>query len=65
MQGMFCIILLGLIIYISSDDRSGDAFSSKVLNAIEMQTNWMGDNKPNCLIIDEIDGITDREGKVF
>jgi chromosome transmission fidelity protein 18 len=47
-----------------SDDRSGDVFESKVLNAVEMQANWMGDNKPNCLIIDEIDGITDREGKV-
>lgn len=28
-----------------------------------MQSNWLGNNKPNCLIIDEIDGITDREGK--
>ncbi len=47
-----------------SDDRSKDIFLSKVLNAVEMQANWIGNNKPNCLIIDEIDGITDKEGDV-
>jgi chromosome transmission fidelity protein 18 len=54
----------GDVSYIISDDRSAEIFESKVLNAIEMQANWIGDNKPNCLIIDEIDGITDKEGKV-
>lgn len=26
---------------------------------------WISNNKPNCLIIDEIDGSLDREGEVL
>lgn len=47
-----------------SDDRSASVFENKLLNAVEMRANWIGGNRPNCLIIDEIDGITDREGEV-
>ena len=46
----------------ASDDRTLDVFEFKILNAIEMESNWMGDNKPNCLIIDEIDGTYQQEG---
>ncbi|KAM9987778.1 hypothetical protein ACTFIZ_003146 [Dictyostelium cf. discoideum] len=43
-----------------SEDRSGEAFESKLLSAIEMKS-LFNDNKPNCLIIDEIDGISGRD----
>ncbi|KAN0026329.1 hypothetical protein ACTFIV_007313 [Dictyostelium citrinum] len=44
----------------ASEDRSGEAFESKLLSAIEMKS-LFNDNKPNCLIIDEIDGISGRD----
>lgn len=39
----------------ASDERSGPALMSKVINAMEM-TSVIGENRPNCIIIDEIDG---------
>ena len=39
----------------ASDDRGADALKSKVLDAVQMQP-VMGDKRPNCLVIDEIDG---------
>ncbi|KAK5575055.1 hypothetical protein RB653_010310 [Dictyostelium firmibasis] len=44
----------------ASEDRSGEAFESKLLSAIEMKS-LFNDKKPNCLIIDEIDGISGRD----
>ncbi|PRP79624.1 chromosome transmission fidelity factor [Planoprotostelium fungivorum] len=41
----------------ASDDRTTKVFEGKVRDAVEMKANWIGGNKPNCLIIDEIDGI--------
>jgi hypothetical protein len=45
-----------------SDDRTAKVFESRILNAIEMKS--VLNDKPNCLIIDEIDGITDIDGEV-
>ena len=39
-----------------SDDRSVEVFSQKIEAATQMSTMLAVDNKPNCLIIDEIDG---------
>ncbi len=39
----------------ASDERNGPALMSKVTNAMEM-TSVIGENRPNCIIIDEIDG---------
>ncbi len=39
----------------ASDDRSLAAFSSRVDSATQMRA-LGGDNKPNCLIVDEVDG---------
>ncbi|GAM21142.1 hypothetical protein SAMD00019534_043170 [Acytostelium subglobosum LB1] len=44
----------------ASDDRSGDKFETKFLSALEMKSVFM-DKRPNCLIIDEIDGISGRD----
>ncbi|KAF2367612.1 ATPase AAA-type core, partial [Trinorchestia longiramus] len=40
----------------ASDDRSVDAFRSSIENATSMRSVLDVDRKPNCLIIDEIDG---------
>lgn len=39
----------------ASDDRSGTSMLTRVLDAVEMRS-VMGEKRPNCLIIDEIDG---------
>ena len=39
----------------ASDERNGPALLSRVVNAMEM-TSVIGENRPNCIIIDEIDG---------
>lgn len=44
----------------NSDDRKEDVFVSKLQSAISTQS-VMGSKKPNCLIIDEIDGVEGRE----
>ncbi|KAL4457647.1 hypothetical protein ABPG75_012512 [Micractinium tetrahymenae] len=41
----------------ASDDRSAGALQSRILDAVEMQS-VMGQRRPNCVIIDEIDGAT-------
>lgn len=43
-----------------SDDRKEEVFKQKLYAAVGMQS-VMGDKKPNCLIIDEIDGVEGRE----
>ncbi|KAL1923537.1 uncharacterized protein VTP21DRAFT_8517 [Calcarisporiella thermophila] len=45
----------------ASDDRTGEAVRNKVRNATEMQS-VVGKNKPNLLIIDEIDGVSSSGG---
>jgi len=40
----------------ASDERSGPALLSKVQDATEM-TSVIGEKRPNCIIIDEIDGV--------
>lgn len=40
-----------------SDDRSGAVVQEKIIAATECQS-VMGNRKPNCIIIDEIDGAT-------
>jgi len=49
----------------ASDDRGADALRSRVENAVQMQPVMCGaDRRPNCLIIDEIDGaLGGAEGK--
>lgn len=44
----------------ASDDRTAGVFEAKLLAATEMRS-VMGHRKPNCLIIDEIDGVADGE----
>ena len=39
----------------ASDDRSGASLTARVLDGVQMQS-VMGEKRPNCLIIDEIDG---------
>lgn len=39
----------------ASDERNGPALMSKVVNAMEMAS-VLGEKRPNCIIIDEIDG---------
>jgi len=47
----------------ASDDRSGASLTSRVLDAVQMQS-VMGEKRPNCLVIDEIDGAAGgAEGK--
>ena len=47
----------------ASDERNGPALLSRVVNAMEM-TSMIGENRPNCIIIDEIDGASaGGEGK--
>jgi chromosome transmission fidelity protein 18 len=41
----------------ASDDRSTSILTQKIKDAMEMQT-MFGENKPNCIILDEIDGST-------
>lgn len=40
----------------ASDDRSPDAFQNWLESATQMQSVLKSDRKPNCLVIDEIDG---------
>eukprot|EP00049_Salpingoeca_infusionum_P012366 m.226070 g.226070 ORF g.226070 m.226070 type:complete len:1004 (-) comp15163_c0_seq5:188-3199(-) len=42
----------------ASDDRSPEKIRERVLNATQMQEVIAGDRKPNCVILDEIDGAT-------
>ena len=39
-----------------SDDRSADVFREKIESATQMKAVLGADPRPNCLIIDEIDG---------
>ncbi|ETV67609.1 hypothetical protein H257_16207 [Aphanomyces astaci] len=39
----------------ASDDRSAGVLKEKIINAMEMQAIF-GNNRPNCIILDEIDG---------
>ena len=48
-----CIILC---IFCCSDDRSADIFKQKIETATQMQSVLGAHEKPNCLVIDEIDG---------
>eukprot|EP00976_Prorocentrum_cordatum_P110098 1195136-Prorocentrum_minimum.AAC.4 len=40
----------------ASDDRSAGGLCRKVADAVEFQP-VMGDRRPNCVVIDEIDGV--------
>ena len=47
----------------ASDDRSAEALTTRVLDATQMRS-LIGDKRPNCVVIDEIDGATGgAEGK--
>ncbi|GAV66147.1 AAA domain-containing protein [Cephalotus follicularis] len=48
----------------ASDDRSSSTIEAKILDAVQMNS-VMGDSKPKCLVIDEIDGtLGDGKGAV-
>ena len=49
-------LLVYLLIYYCSDDRSQEVFQRSIEAATQMQALSLVDNRPNCLIIDEIDG---------
>ena len=40
----------------ASDDRNSSNLLKRVVDAVEMKSVVSGDNRPNCLIVDEIDG---------
>ena len=42
--------------FFNSDDRSVDAFRQKIESATQMKAVLSADRRPNCLVIDEIDG---------
>ena len=42
--------------YLLSDDRSVDVFRNKLESATQMKAVMGADPRPNCLVIDEIDG---------
>jgi hypothetical protein len=44
------------ILYICSDDRSPEVFTRVIESSTQMQAVLTPTTKPNCLIIDEIDG---------
>ncbi|RQM09471.1 hypothetical protein DD237_003568 [Peronospora effusa] len=47
----------------ASDDRTASVLRNKIISAMEMQSIW-GDRKPNCIILDEIDGaMNGNDGK--
>ncbi|KAE9338261.1 hypothetical protein PF008_g12150 [Phytophthora fragariae] len=39
----------------ASDDRTASVLRNKIISSMEMQSIW-GERKPNCIILDEIDG---------
>jgi hypothetical protein len=43
-------------IYFFSDDRSVEVFTNKIEAATQMRAVMGADPRPNCLVIDEIDG---------
>ncbi|RVW12612.1 Chromosome transmission fidelity protein 18-like [Vitis vinifera] len=48
----------------ASDDRSSSIIEAKILDVVQMNS-VMADSKPNCLVIDEIDGaLGDGKGAV-
>jgi len=48
-----------------SDDRSADVFREKIESATQMKAVLGADPRPNCLIIDEIDGAPQVSSSVF
>eukprot|EP00041_Stephanoeca_diplocostata_P006930 m.95929 g.95929 ORF g.95929 m.95929 type:complete len:1017 (-) comp16625_c0_seq2:77-3127(-) len=42
----------------ASDDRSVQAFRTRIRNAVQMREVLSMENRPNCLVLDEIDGAT-------
>jgi len=42
----------------ASNDRSPELFKQNIINATEMQSVIDADCRPNCLVLDEIDGAT-------
>ena len=41
----------------ASDVRTASNLQSRVLDAVEMKSVRTSDNRPNCVILDEIDGV--------
>ena len=50
------IVMQTVFHYIGSDDRSPDVFRERIEAATQMKAVLGADPRPNCLIIDEIDG---------
>jgi len=48
-----------------SDDRSPEAFKEKIESATRMKAVLGDDPRPNCLIIDEIDGAPQVSAKKY
>eukprot|EP00963_Diacronema_lutheri_P003835 scaffold287_cov337-Pavlova_lutheri.AAC.198 len=46
----------------ASDNRSSTSLHQRVLDAVQMQS-LIGDKRPNCIIVDEIDGALGGEGR--
>ena len=50
---------------LSSDDRSAEIFKNKIEAATQMKAVLGPDPRPNCLVIDEIDGAPQVRGFVI
>jgi len=42
--------------HVYSDDRSPEVFHQRIQSSTQMQAGLTPDSRPNCLILDEIDG---------
>jgi chromosome transmission fidelity protein 18 len=49
-------VFSGFVYHLSSDDRSIELFRTRLETATQMQEVLSKEYKPNCLLIDEIDG---------
>ena len=48
-----------------SDDRSPETFRQRIASSTQMQAVLNADSRPNCLVIDEIDGAPAVSANVF
>ena len=58
-NNVVCLLGCTVTLYcysVLSDDRSVDVFRNKIESATQMQSVLDSGKRPNCLIIDEIDG---------
>lgn len=55
-MSLFNIVVIESVSFSSSDDRSLEVFRNRLESATQMKSVLLKDQRPNCLIIDEVDG---------